>query len=62
MLSSLKALSTKDAPQLPLSLTPKRYGGALAWKQEVGGNLGLGVPWKRTGSTEVPQTKHGISP
>lgn len=42
MLREKGTLNTKDAPQLPLSLTP-RWGGALAQKQEVGGSC---VPWQ----------------
>lgn len=43
MLREKGTLNTKDAPQLPLSLTPRDLGGALAQKQEVGGSC---VPWQ----------------
>lgn len=43
MLREKGTLNTKDAPQLPLSLTPRWGGGALAQKQEVGGSC---VPWQ----------------
>lgn len=61
MLREKGTLNTKDAPQLPLSLTPRCGGGACP---EAGSGREL-CSLAGTGSAVVAETapvKHGISP
>lgn len=46
MLSSLRALTNKDAFQLPLSLTPRDLGQRLHGSKEWEVTSGLSVPWQ----------------